>query len=98
VAVEVHVTGRITAGHLPNFAEAVERYKAYAAEHGYAVPQVLLGLSGPMNSICLVYRYDDLSEYDTHEFRAMTDRRYGELAGAMDFADGTITYTVYRRL
>lgn len=98
MAVEVHVEGRVAAGHLPDFAEAVERYAAYAAENGYAVPDVLLGLSGTMNTVRLVYRYDDLSKYDEHEFRAMTDRKYGQIAGAMCFVDGTIDYTVYRKL
>jgi hypothetical protein len=43
---------------------------------------VLLGLSGPMNTVRPVYRYDDLSRYDEHEFKAMTDRDYGQIAGA----------------
>jgi hypothetical protein len=50
-----------------------------------------------MNTVRFVYRYDDLSQYDEHEFKAMTDREYGEIAGAMGFADGTLTYVVYRR-
>jgi hypothetical protein len=48
----VHVEGRMASGRLPDFAEAVERYQAYAAANGYAVPHVLLDLSGlmPQNS------------------------------------------------
>jgi hypothetical protein len=98
MAVEVHVEGRVVPGRLPDFPAAVERYRAYAAANGYAVPQVLLGLSGPMNTIRLVYRYEELSQYDEHEFKAMTDREYGQIAGAMGFTDGTVTYTVYREL
>jgi hypothetical protein len=59
---------------------------------------VLLGLSGPMNTVRLVYEYDELSRYDEHELKAMTDRDYGQIAGTMGFADGTLTYTLYRRL
>lgn len=44
---------RVGSGGLPDFATAVERYQAYAAANGYAVPQVLLGLSGPMNTVRL---------------------------------------------
>lgn len=98
MAVEVHVEGQVTAGCLPDFAEAVERYRSYAEANGYAVPEVLLGLSGPMNTVRLVYRYDELNQYDEHEFRAMADREYGEIAGRMGFIDGTIAYTIYRRL
>lgn len=96
MAVEVHVEGRIALGRMPDFAEAVERYKAYAAANGYAAPDVLLGLSGPMNTIRLVFRYEDLSGYEAHEVRAMTDREYGQIAGAMAFVEGTIRYRVYR--
>jgi hypothetical protein len=98
MAVEVHVQGRVASGSLPDFAEAVERYKAHAAAHGYAVPQVLLGLSGLMNTVRLVYRYDELSRYDEHEFKAMTDREYGQVAGAMGFVDGSLSYAIYRQV
>jgi hypothetical protein len=98
MTVEVHVEGRVTSGRLPDFAEAVERYRAYAGANGYAVPHVLLGLSGPMNTIRLVYQYDELTQYDEHELKAMTDREYGQIAGEMGFVDGTISYTIYRRL
>lgn len=98
MTVEVHVEGRVAQGRMPEFAEAIERYKDYAGSNGYAVPQVLLGLSGLMNTVRLVYRYDDLSRYDDHEVRAMTDVEYGKLAGAMGFADGTLSYSIYRNI
>jgi hypothetical protein len=98
MATEVHVEGRITAGGMPDFAVALEHYRIYAAEHDYAVPQALLGLSGSMNTVRLIYRYDELSRYDEHEVKAMTDRDYGKLAGAMGFVDGTINYTIYRQI
>jgi hypothetical protein len=98
MAVEVHVEGRVESGRLADFATAVEHYRDYAGANGYAVPQVLLGLSGAMNTIRLVYRYDELSQYDEHEIQAMTDRAYGKIAGEMGFVDGTIVYTVYRQI
>jgi hypothetical protein len=98
VAVEVHVEGRVAPGRMPDFAQAVERYRDYAVANGYAAPDVLLGLSGSMNTVRLVYRYEDLTRYNDHEFKAMTDREYGRVADAMGFVDGTLTYTIYRRL
>jgi hypothetical protein len=98
MAVEVHVEGRVESGRMPDFAEAVDRYRAYAASNGYGVPQVLVGLSGPMNTVRLVYRYDELSQYDEHEFRAMTDREYGQIAAEMGFTGDTLTYAIYREL
>ena len=96
MTVQVHVDGRVTQGRLTSFAEGLERYLAYAREHDYATPLVLQGLSGPMNSIRLVYTYDDLAAYELHEARTMRDPGYAEDAAAMEFADGTITYTLFR--
>lgn len=96
--VEVHVQGRVASGYLPEFADAVTRYIDYAASNGYRVPEVLLGLSGRMNTVRLVYRYDDLTEYEAHELKALHDRQYGAHAGAMNFVDGTLDYTIYRRI
>ncbi len=96
MAVEVHVEGRIALGRMPDFMEGVKRYGAHAREHGYAVPTVLLGLSGQMNRVRLVYRYEDLAEYERDEARVATDRDYGRVAMEMPFVDGTITYSLFR--
>ncbi len=96
MTVQVHVDGRVAQGKLASFAEGIERYLAYAREHGYAKPQVLQGLSGPMNTIRLIYTYDDLTAYEQHEARTMRDPGYAEAAAAMEFADGTITYSLFR--
>jgi hypothetical protein len=98
MAIEVHVQGRVVTGKLPYFADAVERYKEYAAANGYAVPRVLLGLSGEMNTIRLVYRYDDPAEYQKHETRTMRDGEYGRIAGEMSLVDGTVRYEIYEQV
>lgn len=98
MSVEVHVEGQVSYGGLPDFRRAVERYKQYAESHGYAVPQVLLGLSGKMNTARLVYRYENLSQYAEHETRTLEDREYGKIAGEMGFADGTISYAIYQQI
>jgi hypothetical protein len=96
--VEVHVEGQLSYGGLPDFHEAAQRYKTYAESHGYPVPQVLLGLSGQMNTVRLVFRYDDLSQYAEQEARTLEDREYGKVAGEMGFADGTVTFAIYRQI
>lgn len=98
MAVEVHVEGQVADGKLPDFAEAVQHYQEYAGSHGYAVPQVLLGLSGKMNTVRLVYRYDDLSHYEQQEVDTLHDREYGKVAAAMCFASGSLSYTIYHQL
>lgn len=98
MSVEVHVEGRIVTGHMPRFAEAVEQYKDYAKTHDYTVPSVLMGLSGEMNTVRLVYRFDSAAAYEEQEVRTLRDERYGSIAGQMGFADGTIRYSIYRQL
>jgi hypothetical protein len=98
MSVEVHVEGQIEYGRLPDFVDAVAAYCAYAREHDYGVPRVLQGLSGPMNTVRLVYTYDDLVAYERHEARTAADREYARVAMAMPFTEGTIVYTIYRAL
>lgn len=98
MSVEVHVDGRVEDGQLPAFLEGVQRYRTYAHDHGYAVPTVLQGLSGPMNSIRLVYRYDELNAYEDHEARTLHDHGYADAASGMAFAAGTIRYSVFRKV
>jgi hypothetical protein len=93
---EVHVQGRVAVGRMADFVEAVRRYTAYEAEHDYVQPKVLQGLSGPMNTVCLVYRYEELAGYERHEARAAEDREYARVASEMPFVDGTLSYSIYR--
>ncbi len=98
MAVEIHVQGQIEPGRLADFREAVERYRAYARGHGYAEPQVLFGLSGKMNTIRLVYTYEDLNGYEEHETRTLTDRDYAEVGQQLGFVNGSVRYEVYRQI
>ncbi|MDA8202590.1 MAG: NIPSNAP family protein [Chloroflexi bacterium] len=96
MAVEVHVEGRVALGRMPEFMEAVQRYSAHAIAHGYAAPRILQGLSGEMNSVRLVYAYEDLAAYERDEARVATDREYGRVAMEMPLVEGTITYRLFR--
>ncbi len=96
--IEVHVEGRIELGRLNEFRAGVDRYCRYLRDHDYVVPRVLLGLSGQMNTIRLVYTYPDADGYARHETRSIEDPDYGEAAGGMPFVDGTIVYTIFSPL
>ncbi|MDA8074231.1 MAG: NIPSNAP family protein [Actinomycetota bacterium] len=98
MSVEVHVDGRIIGGQLSAFVQGLERYLAYARAHGYEVPTVLQGLSGPMNSIRLVYRYESLASYEEHEARTLSDPGYAQAASAMELVDGTVAYSIFREI
>jgi hypothetical protein len=96
MTVQIHVDGRVAQGRLAAFADGLDRYLGYARDHGYTLPQVLQGLSGPMNSIRLVYTYDDLAAYEEHEACALQDAGYAAAASAMELVEGTITYSLFR--
>lgn len=98
MAMEVHVQGQIEPGRLADFREAVERYRAYAHEHGYTEPEVLFGLSGKMNTIRLIYTYEDLNGYEEHETRTLTDRQYAEVGQQMGVVVGSVRYEIYRQI
>jgi hypothetical protein len=96
MAVEVHVEGQVRYGGMAGFRQAAERYSAYAQARGFRVPQFLLGLSGKMNTVRLVFRYDDLTQYAEQEAAGLTDPEHGRLAGEMGFVEGTVTFAVYQ--
>jgi hypothetical protein len=73
MAVEVHVEGRIAHRRLVDFGTAVRRYAEYARDHGYGEPKILLGLSGFMNTVRLVYCYPDLGQYE-RDVRTILER------------------------
>ena len=98
MAIEVHVHARVESGGLADFNEAVRRYQEYASDHGYAVARVLFGLAGEMNTVRLVYHYDDLNGYEAHEARTLTDRDYAQVASQMRLVDGSVRYEVYREI
>jgi quinol monooxygenase YgiN len=98
MTIEVHVQARVESGGLADFNEAVRRYQDYARSHGYAVARVLFGLAGKMNTVRLVYTYEDLSAYEAHEVQTLTDRGYAEVAQQMRLVDGSVRYEVYRQI
>ena len=98
MAIEVHVEGQVIVGQMPNFAEAMERYKDYAKNHAYAIPDILIGLSGEMNTVRLVYHFERASDFEEQEARTLLDREYGEVAGGLGFRDQSLNYSIYRPL
>lgn len=96
MAVILHVRGEVRYGEWRHFREAVDRYREYRRSKGYVVPEVLLGMSGPMNSTVLVYRYDDARAFEGEDRAISEDPDYGKVASAMPYRDGTIVYELFR--
>ncbi len=98
MSVSIHVRGEIEYGRLHEFMQAVETFKDYRKRKGYVVPQVYLGLSGPMNTVLMTYDYDDLKVYEEEETGTARDREYARIASKMPYLEGTIHYEVFREV
>ncbi len=96
MSVSVHVRGEIEYGRLHEFLQAVERYKEYRKRRGYVVPQVSLGLSGPMNTVLMIYVYEDMKAYEEEEVSTAGDREYARIASQMPYLEGTIHYELFK--
>ncbi|MDA8394959.1 MAG: hypothetical protein M0T72_06910 [Candidatus Dormibacteraeota bacterium] len=51
-----------------------------------------------MNTICLVYTYDDLNGYADHEPRTLTDHAYAKAGQQMGFIDSSLRHEIYRQI
>ncbi|MFQ5871054.1 MAG: NIPSNAP family protein [Candidatus Geothermarchaeales archaeon] len=98
MTVSVHVRGEIEYGRLHEYLDAVEKYKEYRSRNGYVVPKVFLGLSGPMNTVLMVYRYDDSAAYEEEEAATARDKGYAEVASQMPYLEGTIYYELFKEM
>jgi len=96
MAVVLHVRGEVRYGEWARFLQAVERYREYRRSRGYVVPQLLSGLSGPMNSAILVYRFDDAKAFEKEDRATAEDPGYGKVASEMPYREGTIVYELFR--
>jgi hypothetical protein len=96
MGVVLTVKGTIRYGDLKAFSDAVGHFLQYRAEQGWAVPEVLHGLSGPMNTVLMVFRYDDLAAYENEMKQERRDGEYGGIAAQMPYAEGSIVYELYQ--
>ena len=96
MTVVLHVRGEIRYGEWSRFQETAERYREYRQEKGYVVPQLLLGLSGPMNTAVLVYRYADARAFEEEDRTIAGDPEYGRIASEMPYREGSIVYELFR--
>jgi hypothetical protein len=96
MAVVLHVRGEIRYGEWRHFREAAERYREYRRGKKYVVPDLLLGMSGPMNRAVLVYRYEDARAFELEDRAIAEDPEYGRVASEMPYREGTIVYELFR--
>lgn len=96
MALELHVRGEITYGQLAHFTQAVQVWCAYRAEHGWVVPRVLFGLSGPMNHVLMIFVYADATQLEAEEGTAAADPQYAKVAGDLGFREPSVVQEMYR--
>jgi hypothetical protein len=60
------------------------------------VPELLLGMTGPMNTALFVYRYADGKAHEEEDKALGEDREYAEIASSMPYREGTLHYELFR--
>ncbi len=95
MAAVLMVKGTIQYGRLKEFSETVASFLECRRSKGWAVPEVLYGLSGPMNAVVLLFRYADLAGYEREILEAHKDTEYLRIASQMPYLEGSIAYELY---
>jgi len=95
MAVEVHVDGVVQRGRFAEFLTAAQGWQRFRQERGWCAPRLLCGLSGTMNTVRFVFRYDSLADYEREEQLVARDVEYARIASAMPF-DGALHFQLFR--
>ncbi len=95
MALELHVRGELTYGHLPEFLDAARAWREYRVSKGWAIPRILNGLSGPMNLVVMIFSYPDANRLEEEERQSAADPAYGEIATRLGFREPSITYELF---
>ncbi len=90
------VKGVIEYGRLPEFTKAVEPFVEYRLRRGWAVPEVLNALSGPMNTVLMIFRYENMAAWEAECEAERTDAEYARIATQLPYAAGSIAYELYQ--
>jgi hypothetical protein len=85
MAVTLLVKGTIAYGRLHEFCQNVGRFVEYRQSKHWAVPEVLHGLSGPMNTVLMIFRYVSLTDWEKECAAERSDADYARVASAMPF-------------
>jgi hypothetical protein len=87
--------GIVRQGRLHEFVRAVKALREYRKTRAYCVPEVLYGLSGPMNTVLLRFAFPDLGRLEQEERELEADPEYARMNSALPYVEGSITYEIY---
>ncbi len=88
--------GTVQYGRLKEFAEAVGSFIEYRRKQNWALPEVLYGLAGAMNTVLMIFRYDNLDAWDREAKAERQDADYGRIASRLPYAEPSIHYERYQ--
>ena len=96
MSVVLLVRGEVVYGRWADFLDAAQRYLEYRRRKGYVVPELWVGMSGPMNTALFVYRYVDGKAHEDEDRTLGQDREYAEVASSMPYREGSLHYELFR--
>ena len=87
--------GVIRQGRLHEFVRGVKALREHRRKRAYCVPEVLYGLSGPMNTVLLRYAFPDLGRLEQEERELEADPEHAKMNNELPYVDGSITYEIF---
>ena len=82
--------GVVKQGQLHEFVRGVKKIIEHRRKRAYCVPEVLYGLSGPMNTVLLRFAFADLGKLEQE-----ADPEFARMNAALPYVEGSITYEIY---
>jgi hypothetical protein len=82
-------------GRLHEFVRGVRALREHRRSRAYCVPEVLYGLSGPMNTVLLRYAFADLGKLEQEERELEADPEHARINSALPYVPGSITYEIF---
>src|SRR5262249_33131960 len=82
-------------GRLHEFVRGVRAVCEYRRKGAYCVPEIMYGLTGPMNTVLLRFSFPDLGRMEQEERELEADPEHARMNRALPYVDGSITYEIF---
>jgi hypothetical protein len=82
-------------GRLHEFVRGVRELNQHRRRRAYVVPEVLYGLSGPMNTVLLRFAYPDMARLEQDARETEADPEFARMNHALPYVEGSITYEIF---
>jgi len=95
VSAYLFMRGVVRQGHLHEFVRGVKELKEHRKSRAYCVPEVLYGLSGPMNTVLLRFAFPDLGRLEAEERELEADPEHARINNSLPWVEGSIAYEIF---